>query len=189
MPLLIPLTTMLLAFSRVGSLARSCSAVERHAGRSISPCLFPFFPTQQCGCCFSAPLMVRLQPHTHSIGINSSVILSPFLPINQVQQQPVPLIPALAPHSRSLPLHRATARRTHPYAVRCRSSSTLSPLSLESVETRRSSYSPSVSPSRSSARTLTNNHVVPCPSNPARRRSSLRMNEKPRSKTTHSFIF
>ena len=79
---------MLLAFSRVGSLARSCSAVERHAGRSISPCLFPFFPTQQCGCCFSAPLMVRLQPHTHSIGINSSVILSPLLPINQVQQQP-----------------------------------------------------------------------------------------------------
>jgi hypothetical protein len=180
---------MLLAFSRVGSFAHSCSAVERHVGRSISPCLFPFFPTQQCGCCFSAPLMVRLQPHTHSIGINSSVILSPLLPINQVQQQPCysSLLSHLTRahcHCIAPPLARpsASVHRSSPefvYAVTVVAG--VRGDSPEFVLTVRV-------PSRSSAQTLTNNRAIPCPSNLARRRSSLRMNENTRSKTTLKYL-
>jgi hypothetical protein len=51
-----------------------------------------------------------------------------------------------------------------------------------SASVRRSA---SVEPRRSSARMLTNDRAVSCPSNPAHQRSSLRMNENPRLKTTH----
>jgi hypothetical protein len=58
-----------------------------------------------------------------------------------------------------------------------------------SLEPRRSSYSPFASLGRSSVRTLTNDRVVPCPSNPARRCSSLRMNEITRLKTILKYLF
>jgi hypothetical protein len=82
---------------------------------------------------------------------------------------PVSTPPHQSPHNTS---SRTPARAQQQHRL---------PPCLVGVRPRRS---PFVEPHRRRARTLTDDRVVPCPSNPARRRSSLRMSENPMLKTT-----
>jgi hypothetical protein len=130
----------------------------------------------------------------HVMELHCDRFFSPLIPLfmNGIDDSLKPWPAAL-----SSPLALAYKMDVEPSPSPCPCSlSLLAPPSLSqcsspefAIVTYWSSYSPFASPSRSSARTLTNDRVVPCPSNPARRRSSLRMSENPRMKTTPKYLF